>query len=57
MDLCVTVLASLGGRHVCDFAWTALDDNVTTFAKSRALLWVCGRGTGIGALEGVLLML
>jgi len=53
MNLGVTVLASLGGRHVDDFARTAwgsqrgrglerwgdgtFDDDMTVFAESRAL--------------------
>jgi hypothetical protein len=37
MDLGVTVLASLGGRHVDDLAGTALNDDVAVLAKGRAL--------------------
>ena len=37
MDLCVTVLASLGGRHVDDLAGTSLNDDVAVLAKGRAL--------------------
>ena len=57
MDLCVTVLASLGGRHVDNLAWAVLDDYETVFAKSGTLHRVGGRSTGIGAIKGVLLML
>lgn len=38
VDLGVSVLAGLRGRHVDDLAGTALDDDVTVLAKSRALL-------------------
>jgi len=57
MDLGVTVLASLGGGHFDNLAWAVLDHDETVLAQSRALHRVRGRGTGIGALEGVLLML
>jgi hypothetical protein len=57
MDLGVTVLARLGGRHIDDLARAVLDHNETVLAQRRALHRVGGRGTGIGALEGVLLML
>jgi hypothetical protein len=57
MDLCVTVLASLRGGHVYNLAWTVLDADEAVLAQSRTLHWVGGRGTGVGALEGVLLML
>lgn len=51
MNLGVTVLASLGGRHVDDLAGAALDDDVTVLAQSRALHGEGGRGTGIGGVE------
>lgn len=37
MDLGVTVLASLGGRHVHNLAGSALDDNGTVLSEGRAL--------------------
>lgn len=52
VDLGVTVLASLGGRHVDDLARAALDDNVTVLPQSRALHGEGGRGAGIGGLKG-----
>ena len=52
VDLGVTVLASLGGRHVDDLARTALDNDVTVLTQSRALHGVGGGGAGIGGLEG-----
>ena len=43
MDLGVTVLASLGSRHVDDLARTTLDDDVAVLSEGRAL-----HGEGIG---------
>ena len=43
MDLGVTVLASLGGRHVDDLAGTALDDDGTVLSEGRTL-----HGEGVG---------
>jgi hypothetical protein len=51
VDLGVTVLASLGGRHVDDLARTTLDDNVSVLAKSRALHRVGQRSPRAGGLE------
>lgn len=56
VDLGVTVLAGLGGRHFDDLAWATLDDNVTTLPQSGTLHRVGLRGAGVGGLE-VLLML
>lgn len=56
VDLGVTVLASLRSGHLDDLAWTTLDDNVTTLSQSRTLHGVGGRRTGVGALEGVLML-
>jgi len=58
MDLSMSVLASLGGRHVDDLAGTTLDHNVSTFAERAALHRVCKRRSGGSAsLELVLLIL
>jgi hypothetical protein len=57
MDLGVAVFSSLGGGHVNDLARTVLDHDEAVLAQSRALHRIGGRGTGIGAFEGVLLML
>lgn len=38
MDLGVTVLSSLGGRHAHDLARAALDNDQFVLSKSRALL-------------------
>ena len=56
VDLGVSVLAGLGGGHVHDLARTALDDDVAVLPQRRALHREGGRGTGIGALEGVLVL-
>lgn len=56
VNLGVTVLAGLGGRHVDDLARAALDHDVTVLAQSRALHGEGGRGTGIGRIEGVLML-
>jgi len=50
------VLASLGGRHLDDLAGAVLNDDETVLPQSRALHRVRGRGTSIGALEGVLML-
>jgi len=57
VNLCVTVLASLGGGHVDNLAWAALDDNEAVLSQGGTLHRVRGRGPGVGGLEGVLLML
>jgi len=56
MDLGVAVLAGLGGGHVDDLAGTVLDADEAVLAEGRALHRVRGRGAGIGALEGVLML-
>lgn len=57
VNLGVAVLASLGGRHVDDLAGAALDDDVTVLAQSRALHGEGERRTGVGGLEGHLMLL
>ena len=57
MDLGVAVLASLGGGHFDDLARAVLDHDEAVLPKSRALHRISGRGTSIGALEGVLMLL
>ena len=37
MDLGVTVLSSLGGRHVDDLTGSSLDENVSTLPEGRTL--------------------
>lgn len=56
VDLCVTVLASLGGGHVNDLAWATLDDNKAVLSQGRTLHRVGGRGASVGGLEGVLML-
>jgi hypothetical protein len=57
MDLGVTVLAGLGGGHVDNLAGAVLDHDEPVLAESRTLHGISGRGTGIGALKGVLMLL
>jgi hypothetical protein len=56
MDLGVTVLAGLRGGHLDNLAGTVLDDDEAVLPQSRALHGEGRRGTGIGALEGVLML-
>lgn len=56
VDLGVTVLSGLGGGHLNDLAWATIDDNVTVLPQGRTLHGEGRRGTGIGALEGVLML-
>lgn len=56
VNLGVAVLAGLGGGHFDNLARATLDHNVTVLAQGRALHRVGRRGTGIGALEGVLML-
>lgn len=55
VNLGVTVLASLGGRHINDLAGTTLDDNVTVLSQSGALHGVSRGRTSVGGLEGLML--
>lgn len=58
MNLCVSVLASLGGRHVDNLAGTVLDDDETVLSQGRALHGEGGRCASVcGGIESVLLML
>ena len=52
VDLGVTVLAGLGGRHVDNLAGAALDHDETVLAEGRALHGVGERRAGVGGLEG-----
>ena len=56
VNLGVTVLAGLGGGHFDDLARAVLDDDEAVLPQSRALHGVGLRSTGIGALEGVLML-
>jgi len=56
MDLGVTVLTSLRGRHVDDFAGAVLDHNETVLPQGRALHGEGSRGAGIGGLESMLML-
>lgn len=52
VDFGVTVLSGLRGAHLDDFAGTALDDDMTVLPQGRTLHGVGRGGTGIGVLEG-----
>ena len=56
VDLGVAVLASLGGGHVDDLAGAALDDYETVLSQGRALHGEGRRRTGVGRVEGVLML-
>jgi len=56
VDLGVTVLARLRGGHLDDLARAALDDDVAVLPQRGTLHGERGRGTGVGALEGVLML-
>ena len=57
VDLGVAVLASLGGGHVDDFAWAALDDDEAVLSQGGALHRVGDRRASIaGRVEGVLML-
>ena len=56
MDLGVTVLSSLGGRHIDDLAGAVFDHNETILTESGTLHRKGGGSTGIGALKGMLML-
>ena len=57
VNLCVTVLSSLGGGHVDDLAGATLDDNEAVLSQGGTLHGIGGRGAGVpGGLEGVLML-
>ena len=56
MDLGVAVFAGLRGRHFDDLAGAVLDADETVLPQGGTLHGVGGRGTGIGALKGVLML-
>ena len=56
VDLGVSVLAGLGGRHVDDLAWAVLDADEAVLSQGRTLHWVGGGRAGIGRVEGVLML-
>ena len=56
VNLGVTVLAGLGGGHFDNLAWAVLDHNEAVLPQRRTLHGIGGRGTGVGALERVLML-
>jgi hypothetical protein len=56
MDLGVSVLASLGGRHIDNLTWAVLDADETVLPQCRTLHGVSSRSTGIGRIEGVFML-
>lgn len=57
VDLGVTVLTSLGGGHFDDLTRSALDDDVAVLSQSRTLHGESQRGTSIGSLKGVVIVI
>jgi len=58
MNLCVAVLASLGGGHVDDLAGAVLDDDESVLSQGRALHGKGGGGAGVSCgIEGVFMLL
>jgi hypothetical protein len=57
MDFCVTVLASLRGRHIDNLAGAVFDHNEAVLSQGRALHREGRRGAGIGGFESVLMLL
>jgi hypothetical protein len=56
MNLGVSMLSSLRGRHVDDLARTLLDENVSTLPQGRTLHGVGQGRTRIGRVDGVILL-
>ncbi len=55
--LSVAVLAGLGGTDISNLARTLVDDDVATFTKETRLHGNRGGGTGIGGVNGKVLLL
>ena len=56
MNLGMTVLSGFGSGHVNDLAGATLDHNEAVLAERGALHGIRSGGTGIGAIEGVLML-
>jgi hypothetical protein len=56
MNLCMTMLSRLGGRHVDNLARTSFDDNVPILPQGRTLHWKGRRRTSIGAVESMFML-
>ena len=57
VNLCMTVLPSLGGGHVNNLAGTALDDDKAVLSQGGTLHGVGEGSACVGRVEGMLLML
>ena len=55
--LSVAVLAGLGGTDISNLARTTVDDDVATFTNETRLHGKRGGGTGIGGVDGKVLLL
>ena len=53
----MAVLSGLGGADVSNFARATIDNNVATFANETRLHGKGGGGTGIGSVDGKVLLL
>lgn len=56
MNLGMTMLSSLRGRHVHNFAGAAFNHNEAVLAEGGALHRISSGSTGIDALEGVFML-
>ena len=56
VDLGVTVLPGLGGRHIHNFAGTVLNNNETVLPQGRALHGISSRCTRISGVERVFML-
>lgn len=56
MDLGVTMLTGLGGGHFNNLTRSTLDDDMTVLSQSRTLHGEGQRSTGLGSLEGVVVV-
>ena len=55
--LSVAVLSGLGSADISHFARATVDNDVATFADKTSLHGKCGGGTGIGCVDGKVLIL
>jgi hypothetical protein len=57
VDLSVTVLTSLGSRHINNLTRSTLNNNMSVLSQGRTLHGVGLGGTGISAFKGVIVVL